>query len=86
MESLPLSRLAKQPTGLGLDSGRLGTTLPSVRGRKGLRMERVSEANSDPSFSSGFVPVSVKDISVNNARACYAAKKSRKVQENQYPL
>jgi hypothetical protein len=49
-------------------------------------MERVSEANSDPSFSSGFVPVSVKDISVNNARACYAAKKSRKVQENQYPL
>jgi hypothetical protein len=41
-------------------------------------MERVSEANSDPSFSSGFVPVSVKDISVNNARARYAAKKSRK--------
>jgi hypothetical protein len=41
-------------------------------------MERVSEANSDPSFSSGFVPVLVKDISVNNARARYAAKKSRK--------
>jgi hypothetical protein len=29
-------------------------------------------------FVSGFVPVSVKDISVNNARARYAAKKSRK--------
>jgi hypothetical protein len=40
-------------------------------------MEQVSEANSDPSFASGFVPVSVKDISVNNARARYAAKKSR---------
>jgi hypothetical protein len=37
-------------------------------------------------FVPGFVPLSVKDISVKNARARYAAKKSRKVQENQYPL
>jgi len=65
VESLSLSRLAKQPKGLGLDSDRLGTTLPP------------KEAGKD-SGSSDFVPVSVKDISVNNARACYAAKKSRK--------
>jgi hypothetical protein len=64
---LALSRLAlAPPEGLGLDSKKPTWTLHF-------------HSAWPVGFVPGFVPISVKDIWVKNARARYAAKKSRKV-------